>query len=567
MARQKDDEQIDSQTGGGLTFCRGTTSILVLILVLAGALRLVKLEQSPPGLNQDEAANAWNAYCLLKTGKDQVGESWPVFDMRGLGGHRTTLHIYLLMPFQALGGLNIITTRLPAALGGILTVLLIYLVGRRLFDRATGLAAAALLAVNPWHIQQSRWGQDAALCALFGIIPLAAMLWANLPVSDDHRRPVRPFLAALAGALSGIVCYGYHAMRVFVPALLLTVVIVTLPQWWRLLKSVRGAIAIGAFVIAFAATFGPLAHKHFADPQGAAKRAESTWIWQDPDPVAEKAKAVLRRYASHFGPDFLFVRGDHYEIQSPPGVGQFHWYMLPLMLGGLAVVVRRFKSSYGARVVLALVLVYPIGDCFSSHISLHALRSLPGLCGLVLLAGVGGVSTFRWLRERDFFPAEAVTAVFLLVVIVLNVFYLQRFYGPYNQREAIYRGYHVDLVEACNWLRDRFDEADAVFFTTRGFNQPYIVTLVALGYDPQQWFDERRDRVTPGEFDIYPRYGRMHFMYGGSAAGALNELHKNNRPDRVIFIVRPGELGLQNPTHQIYGPDGQARLWIFQRQI
>ena len=136
---------------------RYTAPILLSILVLAASLRIINPGQSPPGLNQDEAANAWNAYCLLRTGKDQAGVSWPIFYMRALGGNRSTLHIYLLLPFQAIGGLNILTARLPSAIGGTLAVLLIYFVSRRLFDRRTALVAAALLALNPWHLQQSRF--------------------------------------------------------------------------------------------------------------------------------------------------------------------------------------------------------------------------------------------------------------------------------------------------------------------------------------------------------------------------------------------------------------------------
>jgi len=52
--------------------------VLLLILVLGGFLGVIYFGKAPPGLNQDEAVNAWNAYCLLKTGQDQVGVRWPV---------------------------------------------------------------------------------------------------------------------------------------------------------------------------------------------------------------------------------------------------------------------------------------------------------------------------------------------------------------------------------------------------------------------------------------------------------------------------------------------------------
>ena len=83
---------------------RWTWLILGVIVLVGALLRLIALRQSPPGLNQDEAANAWNAYCLLKTGMDQHGVKWPIFYGRFFGGYSSMLYVYWMMPFEALGG-------------------------------------------------------------------------------------------------------------------------------------------------------------------------------------------------------------------------------------------------------------------------------------------------------------------------------------------------------------------------------------------------------------------------------------------------------------------------------
>jgi len=546
--------------------------LLVFVLLLAGGLRLANLTKSPPGLNQDEAANAWNAYCLLKTGQDQHGVRWPIFYSRCLGGNRSTLFLYILLPFQALGGLNVWTTRLPVAVGGLLAVVLTYWVGTRLFGRSVGLAAAALLAVNPWHLQQSRWGHEGALCPLLALAPLAMLLWANLiPVDQQQRRP-RLIVATLAGLLTGICCYGYPAVRLFIPVFL---VLTFLASWngWRVAPQLRRRIvALCLFSVALGATLGPLGWKHITDPDGIAKRGQTTLFWKGPQPLETVAANIAGRYRDHFGPDFLFVRGDHYELQSPPDAGQFHWYMLPVMLVGLGTVIRQLKHSRAARVLLVWVLMYPVGDTLGWHIagSAHALRSGPGLCGLVLLAAVGAVNAGRWLRGRKPPLAWAAASIFLATALLLNVRYLHRFFGEFNTRPNIYRAYHVDLLKACEWLRPRLDELDAVFCTTLDMRLPYAVSLVGLGYDPQTWFDGPREFVTPGEWDLYTRYGKIHFVYAGSAAPALNELKRNERPDRVALIFRPRETPLDwtvRPAHTIHGPDGQPALLIYELQL
>jgi hypothetical protein len=67
---------------------------------------------------------------------------------------------------------------------------------------------------------------------------------------------------------------------------------------------------------------------------------------------------------------------------------------------------------------------------------------------------------------------------------------------------------------------------------------------------------------------VYRRYGKMHFMYDARAQEALGQLQENGRPDRVVFIVRPGEVkGLGQPTHVIARPDGQAVLLICEQTM
>ncbi len=547
---------------------------LLAILMVAAILRLAWLGQvAPPGLNQDEAANAWNAYCLLKTGQDQAGVRWPIFYSRCLGANRSTLQLYVLLPFQALGGLNVLTTRLPSAIGGVLTVLLTYVVGRRLFGRGVGLVAAGLLAVNPWHLQQSRWGHEGALCTLLVMAPLAALLWANLPFDGgrDDKRPTRLWIAGFAGLLTGVCCYGYPAVRLFLPLFLVLAAAVTWRGWWRRVKTRNGALAIGVLAATVAVTFGPLAWQHLTDTDktGIAKRSRAMMVWPPDASFGEKVSAVLRRYPGHFGPDFLFINGDHYEIQSVPEFGQFHWYLLPMMVLGLGVMVQRLWSSWPARVLLVWLLTYPVSDCLAAHrvtqeLSMHALRASPGMACLILLAALGLVTAANWLWQRQRPVTLALSGLLAVAVVGLNVRFLRTFFGEYNRRPRVYHlGYHVDLVEACDWLRPDLADADAVFCTARSMNLPYVVTLVALGYDPVRWFEDERDVRTPGEWDMVLRYGKMHFMYGRSWLPAFQALRQNGRPDRVIFILRPGEMKLGNPVCRINGYDRRPTLMIY----
>lgn len=537
---------------------------LLVIVSLAAFLRLFHFGQSPPGLNQDEAVNAWNAWCLLKTGTDMTGTPWPVFYSHSIGDNRTTLFFYALLPFQALGGLGVVTTRLPSAVSGIACIPLVYYVGARMFGPLVGLAAAALMALEPWPLFMSRWGIEGGLCPALALAVLALTLRAGFPLTDAPDRP-RPATSLLAGLAAGIACYGYWPMRLHIPALIVMILLATGRDVWRWVRTGAGRLAAGLFAAGLAATAGPLLWRHLTDP-GIARRAEMTRLWDAGTPVPEILRRVGERYLAHFSPDFLFVRGDLFDIVKPIGQGEFNWYLMPCMVAGAGLAITQARRRRVVRVLLALVLAYPAGDIISRYASVHALRSSPGIGALVLLGAWGGVEGLRWLWRRHPITGRWVATSMLVLVAALNARYLVRYFGEYNRRPEIYHGYQADLLEASEWLRPRLNEVDAVLWTTTGLNQPFAITLVGLRYEPRRWFSEPRDRRS-AEWDLYVRYGKQTFMYGDLWRPHLEGIVGNGRADRVLFIVRPGELGLDQPLHTINGPNGQAVLWIVGKEL
>src|SRR5262249_29781995 len=124
--------------------------------------------------------------------------------------------------------------------------------------------------------------------------------------------------------------------------------------------------------------------------------------------------------------------------------------------------------------------------------------------------------------------------------------------------------------------RSRIGAADAVFVTGIG-SHPDIITLVGLAYDPEQWQRDAPEKVqgplASGAYayeDIYVHVGKLHFLFDNYSYPALQALLNNGRTDHVIFIVRPGELGLQNrgaPVLEIREPHGAPTLWVFELDI
>src|SRR5208282_6508390 len=91
---------------------------LTAAALLAGiGLRVTWLDQVPPGFNQDEACNGYDAYSILRTGRDQHGNFLPLV-VQAFNDYRMPLFDYSLVPLIAAFGLTPAVVRLGAAVWG-----------------------------------------------------------------------------------------------------------------------------------------------------------------------------------------------------------------------------------------------------------------------------------------------------------------------------------------------------------------------------------------------------------------------------------------------------------------
>jgi mannosyltransferase len=88
-----------------------------------------------------------------------------------------SLYYALCRPFTLLGDHEWVL-RLPSALAGTLTLPVIYVLGKQFGGRRVGLSAAALLALNPFHVWFSREARTYALTMLFTLLTLHFFLQA-----------------------------------------------------------------------------------------------------------------------------------------------------------------------------------------------------------------------------------------------------------------------------------------------------------------------------------------------------------------------------------------------------
>jgi 4-amino-4-deoxy-L-arabinose transferase-like glycosyltransferase len=545
--------------GGNGQFSTYQWGALALILIVAAALRLVNCDASPPGVHIDEASNIFNANCLLMTGHDEHGKPTPIFHTRAFGDNRSALFLYVLQIPQLLAGMSICASRAASAVCGVAAVGLIYFIGARLFSRPVGLIAALMLALTPWHIQHSRWAHEASI-APFLTLGAVAML-----VGLRKQAPVWRF--ALAGLITGVACYGYGAVRIFLPAFLLLAVVFNARVWApslreRLLR-LRAAVLIGALLLVFT----PLVVKHFTDP-AINTRLLAGRAWETTDGALVRSWKIARRYPMAYSPAFLFVRGARDPSQMPPrGFGTLHWYEAPLLLAGVIVLASKWRDL-SSRLVAAGLLAYPLSDLLLDGRGANVLRLMPGLAFLTLAGAVGAAWVWERVTTRRARRAarRSLAVGALLVVAVSSTLFTVRFFGSFNDQPDRWSVFNMDLRAAAAWLKPRIADADAVIISESDRAFSYAPMMVYTGYTPRQWFDNIRERATlmaisPAAYGCV-RYDKIHFLIDPANIEPLTkQLFVPGR--RILMIVRPGELGVAQkatPALIVRDPSGAAVL-------
>ena len=158
------------------------------ILFFAIFIRFYQVTSFPPSLYWEEMALGYDAFSVLKTGKDHLGNPPPLVAFESYGDYKPALYFYLLIPSIAVFGLNEFAVRFPTILAGIFIVIGVGVLTRLITEkydpkraRVFQLVAMAVTALSPWAIQFSRaaWESNVATCFIvfFKKKMVVSILW------------------------------------------------------------------------------------------------------------------------------------------------------------------------------------------------------------------------------------------------------------------------------------------------------------------------------------------------------------------------------------------------------
>lgn len=487
--------------------------ILFLVIITAFVLRVLLLDQIPAGLNSDEASTGYDAFSLLKTGRDQFGQFLPLFP-RSFGDYNEGLYRYLCLPFVAVFGLHEWTIRLPAALIGAFTVLVLFLFVKHVAGYKEALISSLLLAFSPWHLQFSRTGLRAI------VLPFALIL-ALYFFNKFKDNPKNLLLSSFLFVLS---LYTYSSARVFIPLLLLVIFALNRKE---LISIKQYTVPAGIiFSLGFLLLFS-----FWITPEGMA-RARAT--------LQLDLLASVKNYFSYFSPEFLFISGDGNLRCSPAGTGQLYLFELLTVPFGLFTVLRTPRIKFH-QLLIAWLLLYPLPAALT--MPGHSLRVIAGVPLFAILSAKGVVFLHQWFRSpksRRIFLSAA-TAIFLLSVS----HYLKYYYTKYPSHSA--QAWEFGIGPAIQYAQA--SDYTCVCFG-KSIDYPEVFTLFYTRYPPRDYQARLEDQR-----NLF--LGKFYFGSLSKQIGSFKKILLITRPADVLVIPEMKDLGFVGRIiHTIPYPDG-----------
>ncbi|TSC88561.1 MAG: Glycosyl transferase family 39 [Microgenomates group bacterium Gr01-1014_7] len=523
---------------------------LFLIILLAAFLRIYKLDQVPPSVNWDEAAAGYNAYAIANWGKDEWGKAFPLV-FTSFKDDKHPIHIYLTVPFVKIFGLSDFTTRLPGAIIGVLSVLVIFYLTRILFKNdLTALISALFLAVSPYHLQFSRGLWEVNFALFFFMLGLL-MFYLALQKKG--------WLINISFLSFGLSILSYHSSKIVVPLIVLLLCFFYFKDLRKLSKNFYSGLLI--FLVFISLLFIEprlLGTARVKQTQLNLEDFEKTTIYKmTKNSNLAIGEIFLKNYISHFTPQYLFLTGDQSPRNSVKTSGEFYKIDALFILVGLLYLLK--LRSRVTLILLAWLLLSPVPASLVGGAP-SATRAVFMMGSMHLLSAFGATKILKLTRNK----IKLLALFIILLILSIEVYsYLNYYYNIYPKKEPT--DWQYGMKQIVEFVKDH--PRYHTIYVTEERSQPYIFFLFYL----KEPLPDFRNTV------IYNRLDSKSYKYNTVSSfdkyyfGGWDPIESAPLPS-VLYVLTPSQYdGLKyrakfNVVRIIHFPDGGNDFYLVSAQ-
>jgi hypothetical protein len=514
-----------------VTFLKKNFWLAVIIAIYLFS-RLYLINSIPKSLYWDEASIGYNAYSVLKTGKDEWGESLPLH-FRAFGEFKLPVYIYSVAVSELILGLNVLAVRLPAVIFGLGAVLGLYALALKISkDKTIAILSAFTFTISPWFFIFSRTGYEATA-------GLALFIWAIYFLVLSFKKSWLLLISTLFFVAS---YYSYNSFRVLAPVFIVPGLIFWIINSLKK-KNIKSFVFLAVSLVIFLGSLVPI-YKLYREDSGLGRL---TTIGVESRGMAF---AIGQNYIKHFDSKFLFVQGDTNPRSQIPGSPQLYWIDGLLILLGLVYILVK-RGGYGYSLLLLALLIAPIPASITKE-SPHALRSIlmAPIFSLVTASGIGLL--IDWAKKYK----NIVIGVVVVIYLVLGALYFNKFLTQYNKLSSL--SWQYPYSQIFEKYSSDFGKYKTIYITDE-YAQPYIFALFYNQINPNTFITEKvLNPVSDWGFSTVGEFGEFKFIKkcaADFASGSLIFCKKEDKPVGAVTII--GE---------ILDLSGQSALVIYQHE-
>lgn len=413
--------------------------MIVVLLLLAFALRVFRL-----GAQSLWADEGYGLYLASSSLPDLAREIF--VDL-----NHVPLYFFALHFWVRLAGESELAVRYFSLIGGVLTVALLFRLGRALLGQPTGIVAAGLATIAPFHVYYSQEARMHIWTTALGLLAANALVWAL----DRPRAWQRWGLFALAGTL-GLYTFYYAGFAVAGLALAGGAVLLLRREW----RGLGGLVAANGIILG---AFAP-------------------WAMVAAGRLAEQAQHKGKDFVTYDLPSFLQLNWTTAIVGVTADPDQLAWPLWPvglLALLGLGAMARgRYRLLLPLYLAVPLIGVFAINLRYPHFLPRYLLFATPALY-LLLAAGIA--LALRQPRRATVLTAPPALAGALILGATAGVSLANNYFNPRYFRDD-YRGVAQTIT-----ANAQPDDAIVLNAPWQIYNFPYYykgpLPLVGLPYE------------------------------------------------------------------------------------
>lgn len=515
----------------------------VLVVILAVFLRFYQLGVIPSGLTNDEVDKGYDAYSILKTGKDQWGEKFPIISFKGFGDYRPPFYTYIIVPFIKMFDLDALSVRFPSAIFGVASIITIYFFARKLFGGGIGFLSVLIFSISPWSIGLSRIGIESNAAIFFLLLSLLFLLKFEKSIRNLC---IGIFLLTLTVyTYSAYLLFSFLALAIF------------LSIYLKYLSKKKLIVALLLFFIFLFPIFSKNIPSTTRFSQvGLINNVESIGLMQElnasrgaclkqfPNLVCKIfgnkitlfTEEFVENYFSHFSFKFLYFEGaeNQYSILYKRGLG-YPFEAIFLLFGIFYLFKAKKRENF---LLLSLMFLSPIPDSLTGEGNYS--RASIMLPFLVIIEGLGFFYIIKTLLNfKNKSIKYSIFSLIVFFVLFSSTSFFINYFTYFKDNYSSYSEYgYRELMKDLYKKKDKYD----AIYVTRYLNdtKQYIYYLFYNKYDPQSF--QSKNKVEYGQDEDgwinVSRIDNIHFIKSLSNINYNNELFSK----KVLLVAHPSEF-------------------------